>query len=265
MTSNGRRRRCLGPPLANSRWCKTGLMTSPFDRLLARATADQRVLGVVLGGGRGKGFATEYSDWDVYVATVEGADNAGIRADLDAGSDDLELLWVASLDAFRSHATVGTDDEWNAYNFVHLKPDLDRSDGELKAICDSKEFLPPEYARSKATRFLDGYLNSLYRSLKNQRDGNLVAAHLDAAESVCHLLGFIFAAEGRVRPYNKFLIWELARHPLAGDWWATGDPAPELLAGGTPFSKFERQARKFGFSDVLDDWGDPALGLLRAT
>ena len=58
-----------------------------------------------------------------------------------------------------------------------------------------------------------------------RRDVTLaLEARLDAAESVPWLLDVVFAVAGRVRPYNKYLPWELRTHPVDG--W----PAEELLA-----------------------------------
>ena len=71
---------------------------------------------------------------------------------------------------------------------------------------------------------LDGWVNFAYRALKNDRDGRPLEARLDAAESVPWLLDVVFAIAGRVRPYNKYLPWELRTHPLDG--W----PADDLLA-----------------------------------
>ena len=70
---------------------------------------------------------------------------------------------------------------------------------------------------------LDGWLNFAYRALKDDRDGRTLEARLDAAESVPWLLDVVFAMAGRVRPYNKYLPWELRTHPVDG--W----PADDLL------------------------------------
>jgi len=73
-----------------------------------------------------------------------------------------------------------------------------------------------EAAATRARARLDAYVNSYYRTLENARDGNRSAAGLDAAESFSNLLEFVFAAERRVRPYNKYLEWELGTHPRPG-------------------------------------------------
>ncbi|MGC5010726.1 hypothetical protein ACLQ2R_08185 [Streptosporangium sp. DT93] len=117
--------------------------------------------------------------------------------------------------------------------------------------------------------WLDAYANSLYRSVKNDRDGHPLAALLDAADSVRFLLELLFALDRRSRPYNRYLEWELARHPLPG-WDAavlldavrrvsgTGDvPLQRSL-----FARVEATARRAGHGAVLDAWGED-LDLMR--
>ena len=58
-------------------------------------------------------------------------------------------------------------------------------------------------------------MNMLYRSLKNARVGLELASLLDAQESIPWFLEFVFTVHGRLRPYNKWLEWELEQHPLA--------------------------------------------------
>ena len=51
----------------------------------------------------------------------------------------------------------------------------------------------------------------------------MLAAHLDAVESVPQLLNVVFGHEGRLRPYNKFLEWELKNYPLQHLPWPSED------------------------------------------
>jgi hypothetical protein len=113
---------------------------------------------------------------------------------------------------------------------------------------------------------LDAYVNSYYRSAKNARLGLELAALLDAQESVSQFLQFAFAVHGRVRPYNKWLEWELAAHPL---------PVPidlallrriattaDLRAQQELFREAERIARDRGHGRVVDGW-EPDVAWLR--
>jgi hypothetical protein len=146
---------------------------------------------------------------------------------------------------------------------------LDRLDGRIARILADKGRLGADEAFQDASGWLDAYANSLYRSVKNHRDGQTLAARLDAADSIRSLLELLFALDRRPRPYNKYLEWELARHPLPG--WdtdvllravdrisATGDVSQQRHL----FVLVERVAREAGHGAVLDAWGDD-LDLMR--
>ena len=83
---------------------------------------------------------------------------------------------------------------------------------------------------------LGGYINSTYRSLRNRMVGIELGAELDSAESLPNLLTAIFAFESRVRPFNKYLEWELRTHPLGEPAWAdtlVPDGCSRISAGGS--------------------------------
>jgi hypothetical protein len=94
--------------------------------------------------------------------------------------------------------------------------------------------------------------------------GMALAARLDAAESVPYFLTTLFALHERVRPFNKYLCWELEQHPLSGDEWSAEQLLPlleaavagDLAAQRSLFRKIERLARGHGHGDVIDGWGD---------
>jgi hypothetical protein len=241
---------------------------SEFARLLAVAHTDPRVVGLVLGGSRGKdaSYVTERSDYDAYVIVSDASalDDYAERFPTRHG-DPVEAIFVA-LDTFRRHALPGSGTEWNAYTFAHVTPLLDKLDGEIGEIVVEKSRRDPESAAVP----LDGYINMYYRAAKNQRDGLTREAHFDAAESVAWFLEFLFPACGRVRPYNKWLQWELANHPLPDPWSAgeterrleailcTGDVAEQQSL----FRDVHTFARELGFADVIDSW-EPDVDWLR--
>ncbi|MFA5954862.1 MAG: nucleotidyltransferase domain-containing protein [Patescibacteria group bacterium] len=182
-----------------------------FEQILEKAKNDNRVVGLILAGGRGKGMFTENSDYDVLVVTTNEAASA-VEKDY-KGEQGVIDIGVRSLEEFRNHATVGSAEEWDRYTFAHTKAQIDKT-GEVQKIIDEKGILPEDKILAISKHALGGYLNSLYRSVKNHRDGNQFASHFDACESLSWLLTFLFATEGRVRPYNKFLKWELDNYPL---------------------------------------------------
>lgn len=239
-----------------------------FARILEVARADERVVGLLLGGSRGKdpAYVTERSDYDVYVIVADEAtrDEHGHRFP-SAHGDPVEVI-VAILDSFRTHALPGSGTEWNAYTFAHVTPLIDRLDGEIARLAEAKARRDPD----AAPPLLDAYINSYYRAAKNHRDGRHLEAHLDAAESLAWLLDFLFAASGRVRPYNKWLLWELRMHPLPESWsedrlvpaLATVLQTGDLRAQRALFRDVELFARSRGYGDVVDGW-EPDLAWLR--
>jgi hypothetical protein len=240
-----------------------------FARLLDAVTADTRVVGMVLGGSHGKDskYVTALSDYDVYliVADEQTRDEYAKRFPTHHG-DPVEVM-VSTLDAYRSHALFGSATEWNAYTFAHVAPTIDRLDGEIARLTRQKAQRDPD---TTAPALLDGYINCYYRARKSHRDGLLMEARLDAAESVPWFLDFLFAAFGRVRPYNKWLPWELRTRPLPEPWsegrlLTTLDAILEsarLDVQERLFTDAERLARSRGWSEVIDGW-EPDVAWLR--
>jgi len=181
-----------------------------YDLLIQKAKEDDRILGVILSGGRGKGVQSENSDYDVMLITSDEGFEA-VKKDYPKTEFIDPLPHVIS--EFKDYAKAGTPAEYDKYTFAHNKAIIDKT-GEIQKLIDEKGVLSSDEASSLAKEILDGYLNSLHRSLKNLRDGNILAGHLDATESLPLVLTFIFAFEGRVKPYNKFLKWELDNFPL---------------------------------------------------
>ncbi|MDX3226766.1 hypothetical protein [Streptomyces sp. ME19-01-6] len=254
-------------------------ITLTYEAFVARATADPRVLGLVLKGSQAhEGMATRHSDHDLFVVLDDEAENGADGAmDLKAldgyRSERLDLI-VMSLAAFRRHALPGSPAAFDRYALLHARVVLDRLDGGtgIARLLAEKTTVSADEARAAADGWLDAYVNSLYRSLKNHRDGHLLAAHLDAADSVGYALEALFTLRRRLRPYNKFLEWELARRPLEG--WDTGElltALRQITATGDAaaqralFGRVEAAARAAGHGGVVDSWGDSLLLLRGAT
>ncbi|MFI9161040.1 hypothetical protein [Kitasatospora aureofaciens] len=233
-------------------------MTLDFTALVADATADPAVVGLVLKGSRAHdGMTTRHSDHDLYVIL---ADDASELAALDGYRSARLDLVVTTLERFRRPAA------WERYAIARSQVLVDRRDGEVTRIVAAMGRLGAEESFRSAAALLDAYANALYRSVKNHRDGNPLAGHLDAAASVGFLLDLLFALERRPRPYNKYLAWELDRFPLPG--WesaalletvaritATGEVASQQRL----FAQVEAAARAAGHAAVLDAWGEDLL------
>ncbi len=240
-----------------------------YDTVLELAQRDDGVLGLVLGGSHGKGvFVRPESDHDLYLV-VRDPDTYRRRFRTRRG-DPVEVL-VFSLEEFRAHAAVGSASEWNRYSFAHVEPVVDKTGGELARIVEEKGRLPRDDARRIAAEALDGYVNLYYRSAKNVYAGLVLASRLDASESVPWLLTALFALDGRVRPYNKYLEWELDHYPLPGEAWSGERLLPMLqriVATGELgeqqrlFRDVEQLARERGQGSVIDGW-EPDVAWLR--
>ncbi|MFE0820538.1 hypothetical protein ACFW4M_19675 [Streptomyces sp. NPDC058794] len=233
-----------------------------YAALTAHASTVPTVLGLVLKGSHAhEGMVTAYSDHDVY-AIVSDEREAALAGLENCRTADLDLV-VMTVEGFRRL------DGLERYGIARGRVLLDRLDGEIASIVAAKGRLEADEATRTAAAWLDAYANSHYRSVKNSRDGHPLAAHLDAADGIGFLLEFLFALDGRPRPYNKYLTWELERFPLPR--W----DASELLAtigriaahGGADlqrqlFGQVEAVAREAGHGPVLDDWGED-LHLMR--
>ena len=236
------------------------IKSKEFKQLLEKAKNDDRIIGFILTGGRGKGMFTENSDYDVALITTDES-VLNVQEEYKSKQDIIDL-GIMSLSRFKIYADVGTAEDWDRYACTHIKAHIDKT-GEIQKIIDEKGVLPKDQTAKVAKNALGCYLNSLYRSIKNHRDGNIFASHFDACESLPWLLTFLFAIEGRVRPYNKFLTWELEKYPLKNLPMRSGDFLGKIgsiiKSGDIAIQKefhilAEQVALKNDCSDVIDDW-----------
>ena len=151
---------------------------------------------------------------------------------------------------------------------MHALVVLDRLGGGIAELAARKETLDDEVAEARAHGALDTYINAAVRSAKCRRDGQWAAAILDASESVGPALETIFALHHRIRPYNRYLTWELERHPLSEEgvdsaWLSLVGAVPtgDVDASTALFAVMEQRARAHGIGDVFDAWEEGSLRL----
>lgn len=235
-----------------------------YNAFLELANADPAVVGLVLKGSQAhEGMITGHSDHDLYVVLADGA-TTDLTRFTGHRTPELDLV-IVSLAEFRAAGMPG----FERYALARAQVVLDRLGGAIARILAAKARLSADEAFRACDEWLDAYANSLYRSVKNDRDGHPLAARLDAADSIRFLLELLFALDRRPRPYNKYLEWELTRYPLPG--WdtirlldtvdrisGTGDVARQRRL----FAHVEAAARRAGHSAVLDAWGED-LDLMR--
>jgi hypothetical protein len=238
-----------------------------YAELLDRARADPAVVGVVVFGSRAAGpFAQDVSDVDCFVIVDGSADEA--RGWQTAHGSPVEA-WALTFDAFRAHAEPGSSTAWNRPSLIRARVDLDKLDGDIGRIVDRKRRLDPAEASTLVDDALDGAINSMYRALRNLESGRLLGGRMDALESLGPLLTAVFALEGRVRPFNKWLEFELAEEPLHTPAFGNlverleaflADPSAERVRDA--FRMLEVAARDAGHGAIVDTW-EPDLAWLR--
>jgi hypothetical protein len=235
-----------------------------LDELVARD--DPTILGLVLSGSAARGMATERSDVDVYVVRDDGAERETSHS---PAIDEIPCS-IADLERVDRHGTGGWYFRWS---FAYAQVLRDLTGGRIAEAVRRQATVHDAEQRWALVDHdrLDGYVNFAYRALKNHRDGRLLEARLDAAESVSWLLHVVFTLAGRLRPYNKYLPWELRTHPLGVPEWSAEAFLPELgrtLAGDPDavrrtFAAVDREVRAWDAAhgttvcgDLVDAWGD---------
>ncbi|MEU4427822.1 nucleotidyltransferase domain-containing protein [Actinoplanes sp. NPDC024001] len=225
-----------------------------LDTVLARASADPAVRGVILTGSHARGLATAHSDVDVTI--VVAGQEVSWRHRVRTSELDESVCTVDAL--------ADTSVHWRRYGFRGARVLLDRLDGEIAALVDRQATPTAEESAEAARSMLDAYVNQLYRAVKNARDGSPELARLDEIEALPWLLETVFALHGRLRPYNRYLPWELANHPLPGEWNAALAPARLPTSALTLFPAVTELARQRGHGDVLSAWGSDVDLILAA-
>ncbi len=241
-----------------------------LDQLVARD--DPTILGLVLSGSAARGMETERSDVDVYVVR---ADGAGLETTRSPEIDEIPI----SVDQLEEAPPYGSEGWFFRWSFAYARVLRDETGGRVTAAVRRQAVLDDAEQRSLLIDHdkLDGWVNFAYRSLKSHRDGRGLESRLDAVESVPWLLDVVFALAGRVRPYNKYLPWELREHPLAVPEWSAEAFLPEIdrLLAADPaalrrtFAVVDREVRVWDAAhattvcgDTIDGW-EAELAVLR--
>jgi hypothetical protein len=152
-------------------------------------------------------------------------------------------------------------DRWQRYTYRGAQVLLDRLDGRIADLVHGQATLTPAESDAWVRDELDGYINFTYRAARNRREGRHDLARLEEIEAAPWFLWTLFALYGRVRPYNKYLRWELDTYPLPAPWTADYLIAALTERPSMLFRDIEAVARAKGYGDVLDAWDE--LDLVR--
>lgn len=241
-----------------------------FVQLKEEAEKDPNIISLFLTGSRGKRMTTDLSDYDAIMVVKDKVFKKYKNKYKNYGKIDFDLS-VMTIKELDNYAAWGGPSAWDRYNFAHLNVDIDKT-GKIQQMLDKKTIVPKEKRKDFISGSLDHYLNQVYRYIKNLRDGNKEAAHLEAAESIPPLLDALFALEGRVKPFHKYLSWELINFPLAKLPWSQDKfvnnlirvlKSADLKTQQEILKKVEHLFKKEGFGLVFDNWGEKAKLIVR--
>ena len=235
-----------------------------YEDILKDAEINEEVLGFILTGSRGKGFENEHSDYDAIMVTKD--ENAKTLQDKYEAStlENIDLsIW--SLSDFKKYADWDNTDSswWDRYDYAHVKILVDKTNGELEKITHEKGCIPLEKQKEFTSRWLDGYVNGVFRSVKCIRNGNSTGAHLEAVNSILDLLTTVFALNGRHRPFLSYVEKELQNYPLEHLPWSSDEfvvkmkkvlETADLKTQQELLCCVEIMSRKLGYGQVFDDW-----------
>ncbi len=235
-----------------------------FEKLVAEAKHDPNIIGLWLGGSRGKGLETLHSDFDCLMIVADDA-VVGYRERFQGNGRDGVDCQVMTLGGFAAYGDWDGSQRWDRYNFAHTAPPLVDKTGKMQSLINENGYVPAYKRTAFIDTSIDHFINQVYRVAKCQRDGLAVAARIEAASALEPLLDAVFALDGgRLRPFAKYLAWALRTHPLGKLPWepdafvallldALSEPIlpalQELLTG------IERLARTHGHDAVFDAWG----------
>lgn len=235
-----------------------------FHEFIEQAKLDSNVLGFVLGGSRGKGLITKDSDYDVNLVVENGSIKKCERNYRRYNTKGIDLV-IYDLSTFEKYAAWGSPEDWDRYDFYLAKVLVDKTKGKIKKIVIEKDKIPKDKVSSVVVNSLGGYLNNVFRSFKCYRDKNKLAARLEAVESIYYFLAALFALGDRLRPYHKYLEWELKNYPIKKWPWGprkTINLLSKVLEKGDVKTQqkllvvVEKTFRKHGYRQVFEDWKD---------
>ena len=242
-------------------------MSSPseiYEKIYNEAKKDPNIIGFFLGGSRGKELQTEYSDYDTYIIVEDSVVKEYKERYPKQKYEGLDLM-VFSYSEFKNYARWERSEAYDRYSFAHVKALIDKN-SKIQELLNEMGKVPKENLSKFIAESLDAYINYLYRSLKCIRDGDIEAARLEAAFSIPAFLNVIFAIHnGRLRPYYKYLKWELKKFPLTKIPMTAEEIVNNLMKilnnadykAQQNFLKITEDAlRKEGFGNVFESWGD---------
>jgi predicted nucleotidyltransferase len=233
-----------------------------YKKLAQDFKKDPNVLAFWLSGSRGKGMVTRYSDYDFTIIVKDEAKKEYEKKYVKEFRDPEFDIAVRTIDELKKHAVFGTDLAWDRYNYAYIKVLSDKT-GKIQKIINEKTIVSKEEADQLIKEGLDNFINQVYRAAKCKRDRKPATSHLEMAEAIPCFLDCIFALEKRIKPYYKYLEWDLKLHPLKKLPWNEKQLIKllmKILKDGDEktllelFTKTRPIFIKAGYGAIYDSW-----------
>lgn len=230
-------------------------------KITEEATADQNIIGLFSTGSCGKGVITDESDFDATMIVRDEVIDEYKKKYKGIGGILCDLS-VKTISDFKGAAVWGGPMAWDRYNYTHLKAEIDKT-GEIQSLIEEKGIVPSDKRKDFVSASLDGFINQVFRSIKCFRDGNKIASQLEAADGLPSLLNAIFGLEGRIKPFYKYLDWELTNYPLEKLSWSKDEfisilvkivKTGDLQTQQRVLQTIEKTFRKEGFDQIFNSW-----------
>lgn len=231
-----------------------------YLRLVGGVETDRLVLGLVLHAAPGeRAVVRPDRQWQASLVVRDTDVDASLRRHAASCGASVRVA-VEALSSFdRPVAELGLAERYDA---VHADVVVDRLGGRIARVVSRRATLTADEAAEIAERSLAASFMGSRRSIENLRDGLVEESHLDAVECVPAFLTALFALDGRIRPSNRHLRWELEAYPLADPAWPAVRVMHAARVIATTGAMFEqrnvmrdlaRLARERGLGHAVDE------------
>lgn len=230
------------------------------EQIIKDSQENPDILGLILLGSRGKGFEYEHSDYDIRMIVKDSAKQVAEKYE-NSNIDNVDIS-AQTLTEFKEYAEFGKPESWDRYDFTHTKILVDKT-GILPELIKEKGYIPKDKLNAFIDYWIDGYVNSVFRSVKCIRNKNRFGAHLEAANSILDLLTLVFALHGKHRPFLGYVGKELEKYPLDKLPWSSLEfmnkiekilETSDLLTQQELLIGMEILCRSEGHGHVFDGW-----------
>ncbi len=239
---------------------KLHIQAKAFEML---AESSDNVVGYFMSGSYGMGFTHGRRNLDP-VFIVKSGKKKALEKELSGIGLDLSNceITIYTHSEFKSLDLSGTSGMGSTrYDYVHARAAVDKT-GDIQSAMDKLGRLSEKERIFFGEGYLDAYITGFYRSLRASRENWQLAPHLEASRSIINAIDFIFASEGRITPYPKYLEWELNHHPV--DFMLSAEYMLKLMgsilsnidarAQTILFDAISIKARSYGFGHIIDKW-----------